>query len=575
MDTRFKTVFATQIRAVEPTEETRKEVKASLANLRGLMPANINPEDEPALLFVAGNLAVAGLVNLNDDGYDIPTALATYRKFRWQQVNTEHDRTNKVGFIVHAGLSELGTDRIITDEEAKEANKPFNVAVVIALWRVGTGRELCEYIEEASSPTHPDFNSLSLSFEVGFENYRIVALPKDSRDIQDAVLTIKPDEAAYAKYDQALRANGGSGLSPDDANLRIFRVIDDGVLPLGGGIVTVPAAAVKGLVAIKSTPQVPDDKAKAECDDDDDESFKKEEEDENEDAEDAETEARQAALVLEEAKNKALLFVESFAQKSASLLKTEKTRVSPITSTNSSPMNLTEIKAHLSNRVTKAKTPEEVQLVNEVVAYFDPVIEAITKESERQEAARKEAESHAAEIAKTNAQVQANADKAVADLAAIKAELDQIKSQQAAAAAEEAFQGRMAALDEVFVLDDETRAYFMEEVKACENDEMFAAKMDKFKKLHKEKTKEFIDKKKAETEAANRALLAKLEEKGVKAKINDEGVLDEIIASAVSTPTSTAAGSVVQPDNTGDLKTLAQKAFGTMSFGGKKNQPAK
>lgn len=549
-DPRFKTTFASipgSLRTIEPTEETRNEVKASLSRLRELLPADIDPVKEEALLFVAGNLAVAGFVNLNDDGYDIPTALATYKLFERQQINIEHERKNVVGYIVHAGLSELGTDRVLTEDEARASGKPFNVAVVIALWRV-VNRDLCAYIEEAASPTHPDFNSLSLSFEVGFENYRIVALPGGDPDISTARVTVKPDESAFGQYDGALRCNGGNGLDPSDANLRIYRVIDDQVLPLGGGIVTVPAAAVKGLTTISQKPEpvVEDANATAE--------------------QQAEAQrAQDIALALEQAKNlqtERICAINAFLvlmqEKVIPFLNLPKTRVSRATP-NDSYMKLSDLKAIQASLATLAKTAK-IDGLTEVAASFDPVLDAIVKESEKMEADRIAAESHTAAIAKARDEAAAASLKLTEDLAAVRKELDTIKAAQASAAAEEAFQGRMVAIDTEFDLTEEERGLIVSDIKSLD-DAAFAAFLDKQKKLMKEKTKDFKKKKADDAKAAQSVTVAALLEKGIKAKITDEGlVVEEILASAKGNEVSAPAGSIVQP-NENDINALAKKAF--------------
>lgn len=542
--TKFKTIIAGQIRAIEATEETRNEVKASLSQLRGLLPANISPETEPALLLVAGNLAVAGIVNKNDDGMDRDVALAVYKKFERQQINVEHDRKSVIGYIVHAGLSELGTDRLLTEDEAHSSDKPFNIAVVIALWRI-VNQDLCNYIEEASSPTHPDFNALSLSFEVGFDGYHIVALPSETPNLADAKMTIRADEGQFTRYDGALRANKGSGLSPDDANLRVYRVIDDGIIPLGGGIVTMPAAAVKGLVAITQTPVEPVQPTKAE------------------------EEARVMTLALEEAKNTSTALVNVLEEKLARLINYAKTRVSSITPIDSSHMKLTDLQA-LKLKIAKASKIEDLP---EVAASLDPIIDAIVAESEKQESARKAAENQAKELEAAKAQIQAAAEKAVQDVAALRKELDEIRTAQAAAAAEEAFQGRMTAIDETFELGDEERSLIVAEVKSLDAS-AFDQWMIKAKKLMKEKTKDFIKKKKDDDDKsstdARAALALRLSDKGVKVSFDKDGAINEIIASAVATPTSSPAGSMIQSEQTGDIKELAKKALGGMTFGGKK-----
>jgi hypothetical protein len=79
-----------------------------------------------------------------------------------------------------------------------------------------------------------------------------------------------------------------------------------------------------------------------------------------------------------------------------------------------------------------------------------------------------------------------------ASLVEIKAQLDTLTQQhnemvaaQAAAAAEQVYQERMASVAEAFVFDDETRAEVIPEIKACADDAAFAKWMTRAKKLYK------------------------------------------------------------------------------------------
>lgn len=229
-----------------------REACASVERLKALMPEGLNPEDHPTMLYVVGNLFVGGLVNLNDDAVTIEDALRIYRAFEHQQVNIEHNRGDIRGFIVKAGLSELGTDRVITEEEARAANRPFNVAIVVALWKVAD-RDLANYILQSAAPGSPTKDSLSFSFEVGFDDYSVVALPKGTSNLALATSVSTSDALSFSSWDAKLRANGGSGQTKDGQ--RVARVLVGDILPLGAGIVAVPAAAVKGLTPItEATP---------------------------------------------------------------------------------------------------------------------------------------------------------------------------------------------------------------------------------------------------------------------------------------------------------------------------------
>ncbi len=250
---RYTTRFLASATVYSPSAKEQKEACASLDRLKGLLPPDINPEDQPTLLYLAGNLAVAAVANLNDDALTLEDALSSYRGFEWQLVDIEHNRSQLRGFIVKAGLSELGTDRLITEDEARAAGLPVNIAIVIALWRI-VDQDLCDLLSAMNAPASPDKDKLSLSFEVGFNDYDIVMLPKGASNLSMASRIIKPDEADFKRFDRVLRVNGGKGIQGDN---RVARILTGGIIPLGAGIVTVPAAAVKGLVTITESPHAP------------------------------------------------------------------------------------------------------------------------------------------------------------------------------------------------------------------------------------------------------------------------------------------------------------------------------
>lgn len=240
----YKTEFKIKAHVLNPSKDILKEAKASLGDLKGIFPQDIDPETDPDLLYIIGNLAVAGVLNLNDDGLSIEESLSVYKKFEKKQVNLEHDREQIVGFIVKAGLSEFGTDIPLSEDEAKTSNNPFNITVVIALWKVAA-KDLCSFLlDKASENGNKD---LSLSFEVGFDKYQIIELSGNATNFNDAEKIIYNTSPEFNSYDISLKANNGSGKKNGN---RIGRALCGRVLPLGAGIVTLPAADVKGLLPI-------------------------------------------------------------------------------------------------------------------------------------------------------------------------------------------------------------------------------------------------------------------------------------------------------------------------------------
>ena len=567
MDTKFKTIFATQIRAIEPTEETRNEAKASLGRLKDLLPPGLDPQDEPALLFVAGNLAVAGMINLNDDGVDLETGLAIYKGFEKQPIDLEHNRKSVVGYIIHAGLTEFGSDRVITEDEARESGKPFNIAIIIALWKV-VDKDLCSYILQASNPMHPDFKALSLSFEVGFENYRIVVLPKGDYRITDAHKTVSPEDADFAKYDALLRANKGDGFAPESKDSRVYRVLTEGVIPLGGGIVTMPAAAVKGLIALlepNNTTALPD----------------ADEPEETEEEVAARIAAEEAARVFEDARNSVSLSLDDFEKKIAASIISHKTRVSSDTLKTITLSNMEKPTIQsLKERAEKATEVKELQelfaSVTEIAASAvdDAVTKAITDESVRREQARIESESQAAKLEQAKVEAEAATSELKKHLDSVKAELDEMKKKHEQAEADSNYQARMSAVDATFDLTDEDRAALAPDIKNMNHDE-FPAWMDKHKKLMHEKTH---DHKKAKIEEAKKEhdqFVQKLQEKGIKAKITDSGIeIEQALASATTNQTTAPIENIVKPLS--DLKEMAAKAFAdSVTIGGRKLETLK
>lgn len=233
--------FTATARTYTPSSAETNEVRASIERLKPLLPADIDPAAHPTILYVVGNLFVPGTINLNEDAVTLEDGLRMYRGFEGQQINVEHNRGSIAGYIVRAGLAEYGTDRLITEAEARAAGKPVNVAVVVALWKV-VERDLVHYIAEAGG-------EVSLSFEVGFDTYSVVVMPKGVMNLAMAKQVIPPSDTAYDSWTAKLRVHKGSGLSRGDT---VGRILLWPIIPMGGGIVAQPAGAVKGLAPILS-----------------------------------------------------------------------------------------------------------------------------------------------------------------------------------------------------------------------------------------------------------------------------------------------------------------------------------
>lgn len=553
----YRTTFAAQIRATEPSEDTMREAKASLTDLKALLPEGVNPEDTPQLLYISANLYVAGMVNRNDDGVDIETSLAAYKGFEKQQINIEHDRGRACGFILSAGLSEFGTDRLISEDEARLAGRPFNVAVCAVLWKVNNP-QLCSYLIEASNPLHPDYKSLSLSFEVGFSSYNVAVIDAETRVITEASKVYTPADAEYETMAARLRSNGGSGRLAADSTEGIYQILSGTFIPLGGGIVTAPAAAVKGITAITEPIHLVED-TEAECVE-----ISITEEVTQEQL--ASTEAARATLAAWRVKMKAL---ESILEKNIeSHIKSTKTRVSTNTSNTITKSNMSkELLAQIKQKVASVgDKPEDIKLA---LAGAVEIAEAITNESVKLFDELQAEKNRGIEIEKNRAEAAAASAELATTLETVKAELADLRAAQAAADAAAKFDERMATIDDEFELDDEERALVIADVKSLD-DAAFDGWMVKAKKIMKEKTKSFKKKQKDDKAQKFEDAKAAFKAKGISVTIDEDGLFKEIIASAQANNISEPIENVVETSST---KTLAERMkeefMATAKIGGK------
>lgn len=548
-----KVIFAAEIRAIEPDAYVLEEAKASLNDLKTLLPEGIDPENSPDLLFCAGNIAVAGIVNRNDDGMDKITVLNVYSKFKNKFINSEHSRKQVVGFVLHAGLSEVGTNRVISEQEAQNSDQPFNIALVFVVWKA-VNPDLADKIVAASNPAHSDFNSLSLSFEMAFKGFYIAVLPDEDIAIAKATKLITPDAPDFAKWKKTLRAYKGNG-KPLEGEGRTYRILPINTIPLGGGLVENPAAPVKGVAVITEPVQapkvtVPEPEQMSKPVDVNRVATPEPVNANQEDDQDEDDANYMAATQVR---------FNNFCVIAANLMENG---VSPVTTT-----IITQSNMNIKDYQDKVNKAEKLEDFKEVATASLSVIEAIKAESERREEAKKAAETQAAELARVKTEVEAARDQALKDLNAVKAELDQIKATQQSEAMARKFDERMNLITETFDLSDDERAEMVADIKDI-TDEAFAKYMDKSKKLMKEKMKEFKKQKMDEAKAARNQLVASLKEKGVEVKLSETFNVEEVIAAAVANPTSTPEGSTLEAAKT--LKDRAAAAFANVTMGGKK-----
>jgi hypothetical protein len=241
MDFKYKSIFASSIKCAVSEEKDFLLSQASIEEVRKFLP-NIDIEKNPDLLPVSFNCATVNRINKNGDVINTQTALAIYKNFITKPIDLEHKRDRLIGVILTAGFSAFGSDKILTEDEVRNMNEPFNIILGGVIWRM-INPQLSDLIEESNDPTSNDYLSIGSSWELGFVDYDIVELDKGQKNISGG--KIISDAKEIEQLSKSLKSNGGSGILKD--NKYIYRMPTGNVLPLGIGLTEKPAADVKGV----------------------------------------------------------------------------------------------------------------------------------------------------------------------------------------------------------------------------------------------------------------------------------------------------------------------------------------
>lgn len=235
------------------------QTKASvdeLKELRTLLPDDEYIKENDDLLFCSFNLAVAGLINLNSHGILPETAQKMMNYWVNRPINIEHCRDRNVGVITSTGFSTFGENKMISIEDAIASKQPFNLCMGAVIWKV-TDPWLVSYLEETNKKDSYSYSNLSTSWEVGFDE---IAIARGSKNLFDAEIITDPDHVEeLSKY---LIQFGGTGF--DENHKEVYMIISGDPRPLGGGITSNPAAAVKGIF-IPEMEEDEEDNTKEEC----------------------------------------------------------------------------------------------------------------------------------------------------------------------------------------------------------------------------------------------------------------------------------------------------------------------
>lgn len=481
----YSAVFQATAKVVKTSEEKYKTAIASLDKLSGIFGEDSiqRIKNNPDLLYIASKLIELNRVNLNGDCVMAEDIVPYANNFINKFLNIEHSRDNVTGVITDVGFSILGSEDIISEETALNQIDPSAVLIVGGVvWKL-INKELCQFIEESSSL---EDGKISTSFELLYMSYDIGITQNKDRNAKNAFI-VKSGDEDFAKYDKMLKRNGGKGET--NTGETVFAILRN-VLPVGAGIVANPASGITGILAITSPDQI-------EKDEDDDEE------------EDNEQENEKAQLT-----SAVSIDQSSIVQNDTVVTQIQDASISTDKILTDNNINLQNLSVTANNNIkviTNMELPK-IEKVEDITANWaelqknEAAASAVTDYIKSE--LEKKSKEFAAEMAKKDElykQVEANkveSENKVKELTAsmekIASELAEIKAAQAANEAQEIFSNRMAALDEEFDLDDEDRAFLVEEVKVIESDEAFAKYMGKQKKLMAGKKKKCAEKAKCQ-----------------------------------------------------------------------------
>lgn len=504
MNLKYTTTFANlQIKPMVSEDKDKYLSLASINSLKKFLP-DIDTDKNIDLLPIAFDACVVNRVNKNGDVVDSLTAAEMLKNFVNKPINVEHDRTKVVGCILTANFSKFGTNESLSEEEARDMKEPFYVTLGGVIWKI-INPQLSNLIEESNDPSSENYMNVSASWELGFNEYDLVILDNNNKNIEDA--KIISDEKEKDKLKKNLKAFGGSGKIDKDKS--IYRQVLGNVIPLGIGLTANPAADVQG-VATKDDQNVEIKQEKEESIDSS-----------NIDAENNISQKEENTVNQEGVINRIIMKIENINQITDELLK-------QVTASSLTDFIQDELK-----KASETFVAEKNEKDNAIKAAQEKY-EALSTESE----------------------------KVKEELEKVKASLAKLEEEKVAKAKEEAFSLRMASFDEEYDLNDEDRQVLATDIKDL-NDETFAAYKNKMAVLMKEKNKAA---KKAKEEEMKKAKASEIKEEVVASASSEQSateVVDEVLDNSNveknSIPNSTATAEV-------SLREKYSKAFGFEGF---------
>jgi hypothetical protein len=414
--------------------------KASIENLRSLIPSSVDLDKNIDLMGVAFNAAVVNEFNKNGDGMSTKTAIDSVQQFVHKPTNIEHDKKKIVGHIVNAGFSDYSDSTILINVDENEQN-PFNIALGAVVYKT-VDKEFFDTLRRSTDPKSKTHQTVSASWEIGFSEYKIAV---GSKNLKDAEIISDPQKIMEMKG--MLRAFGGKGVMDDGTP--VYRLIVGDVYPLGIGFTMKPAANVKGIIS---------------------EEFEQQNEDDD-------SEKSQAAEL------------KKINDKISQNLKN--------TVNNTKIMDLETLLSEIKASLTEKKFSEEA--IAGMTATF---AEAIKQKDEEYQASLEAAEQEKAEIASAKEELQASVESIREELKAAQERIAEFEAAKTAEEAVARFNARMEEIDSLYDLEESDAAFIAEKIKGLDaTEESFASFKSELEVFWASKNKEAKAKFEAEVQA--------------------------------------------------------------------------
>tara|TARA_A100001201_G_C4093049_1_gene202789 strand:+ start:1370 stop:2950 length:1581 start_codon:yes stop_codon:yes gene_type:complete len=517
---KYKTEFNFDIHATSDFENELNISKASLDNLKPLIPKSIDLERNVDLIGAAFNAAVVNKFNKNGDGINSETAVEVIDYFINKPTNIEHKKQKVVGHIVNAGFTDLNNDKIIGNGAALKNKDPYYISLAAVVYKT-VNKDFADVLLQSSDPESPYHKKISASWELGFNDY---VLAVGSKDLANAEIISNPRHVEEMK--QYLKAFDGSGALNDGTP--IYRLVVGEVFPLGIGFTANPAAEVSGLIVQKNIDLNLNDK-------------------------------RDASENEENFKNN----IFKISQKENNTVKTTNT------------MDITEFKTEFE-KVLDQKLADNAEFTQEAVASISThVIDKIREKDAEFKAEREAIEAEKVQAKKDAEEAKASIEDLQKKLEEANEKISSLETSINTAAAEELFNSRMGAIDELYDLSDQDRVVLANEVKSLESaDAAFEEYQSKLSSLLQHKSKAFKVEQEKQFEARVQEELEKrmantevveASDSEVVVEAASESTVEEIVEN-VEVPHSSMANNNEASSTEESLTEKFKKAFNTESI---------